>query len=253
MKLTIVGCAPAYTSRSGRAASCYLVEHGATRVALDFGTGAFAELWRYATPGDLNAIAISHLHADHNVDLIPLRHWVKYENGGRGPTLHAPAELRRRMTDYQRFADPQAEPDFLACLPGDALAPGNFAAGDLLVEAARVTHIADSFAFRVSVAGGDGPGLVYSGDCAVADDLLPLIRPGDTLLCEAAFGIGPSGGGAHLTAAEAAGAAVAGGAARLVLTHILDGRDESGSLVIARTAFGGPVELAQPGLSIDIR
>ena len=253
MRLTVVGCAPAYTSRPGRAASCYLVEHGATRLALDFGTGAFAELWRYITPTDLTAIAISHLHADHNVDLIPLRHWVKYEKGGRGPTLHAPAGLRRRMTDYQRFADPQAEPDFLACLPGDDLAPGSFSAGDLLVEAARVTHIADSFAFRVSVAGGGGTGLVYSGDCAVANDLLPLLRPGDTLLCEAAFGIGPSGGGAHLTAAEAAGAAVTGEAARLVLTHILDGRDEAGSVAQASGVFSGPVELAQPGLSIDIR
>src|SRR5512141_2620813 len=221
MKLTVVGCAPAYTARPGRASACFLVEHGATRLALDFGLGAFSELWRYTTPGDLTAIAISHLHADHNVDLIPLRHWVKYENDGHGPTLRSPAELRRRMTDYQRFADPQTEPDFLACLPGDALDGGTFVVGDLAVEAAGVRHIADSFAFRVSVAGGDGPGLVYSGDCAVADDLLPLIRPGDTLLCEAAFGVGPTGGGAHLTAAEAAGAAVRGGAARLVLTHIL--------------------------------
>lgn len=252
MKLTVVGSAPAYSARPGRAASCYLVEHGTTRVALDFGHGAFSELWRYTAPGDLTAIAISHLHADHNVDLIPLRHWVKYENDGRGPALHAPVELRRRMADYQRVVDPQLEPDFLACLPGDALTPGTFVAGDLLVEAARVTHIADSFAFRVSVAGGGGAGLVYSGDCAVADDLLPLIRPGDTLLSEAAFGVGPTGGGGHLTAAEAAGAAARGGAARLVLTHILDGRDEAGSVAQASGIFSGPVEAAQPGLTLDI-
>jgi ribonuclease BN (tRNA processing enzyme) len=252
LKLTVVGCAPAYSSRSGRASSGYLVEHGITRLMLDFGLGSFSELWRYATPGELTAIAISHLHADHNVDLIPLRHWVKYENDGRGPTLHAPAELRRRMTDYQRFVDPETEPDFLACLPGDSLEPGSFRVGELLVEAARVTHIRDSFAFRVSIAGGEGPGLVYSGDCAVADDLLPLIRPGDTVLCEAAFGVGPSGGGAHLTATEAAGAAARGVAARLVLTHILDGRDEAGSVAQASGVFSGPVEAAQPGLTVDI-
>src|SRR3712207_8500480 len=50
----------------------------------------------------------------------------------------------------------------------------------------------DSWAFRLSAAAGDGPGLVYSGDCARADDLLPLIHEGDTLLCEAAFGAGAS-------------------------------------------------------------
>lgn len=252
MKLTVVGCSPAYTSRSGRASSCYLVEHGQTRVALDFGLGAFSELWRYASPGDLSAIAISHGHADHNVDLIPLRHWVKYENGGRGPALHGPTELRRRFTDYQRFTDPADEPDFLACLPGDALAVGSWAVGDLLIEAAHVTHIPDSFAFRVSVAGADGPGLVYSGDCAVADDLLPLIRPGDTLLCEAAFGAAAKEAPIHLTAAEAAGAAAGRDAARLVLTHILDGRDEAGAVAIASGVFAGPVEAARPGLTLDI-
>ena len=253
MRLTVVGCAPSYTSRSDRGvASCYLVEHGTTKLALDFGQGAFSELWRYASPGDLTAVVISHVHADHNVDLIPLRIWVKYENGGRGPSLHSPAELRQRITDYQQLTGPTAEADFLECLPGDALAPGTFAVGDLLVEAARVTHIPDSFAFRVSVAGGDGPGLVYSGDCAVADDLLPLIRPGDTLLCEAAFGAAAKEAPIHLTAAEAAGAALARDPSRLVLTHILDGRDEAGAVAIASGIFNGPVEAAQPGLTLDI-
>lgn len=246
MRLTVVGCAPAYTSRSGRASSGYLVEHDGTKVMLDFGQGTFSELWRYSSPGELSAIAISHLHADHNIDLIPLRHWVRYENHGAGPALHGPADLRRRLADYH------ADPDFLADLAGDALEAGSFAVGGLIIESARVTHIPDSFTFRVSAAAGDGPGLVYSGDCAVADDLLPLIRPGDTLLCEAAFGVGPSGGGAHLTAAEAAGVAARGGAGRLILTHILDGRDEPASVLAAEALFSGPVEPARPGLAIDI-
>ena len=252
MKLTVVGCAPAYTSHSGRASSCYLVEHSTTRVALDFGQGAFSELWRYAPPGELTAVAISHIHADHNVDLIPLRIWVKYENDGRGPSLHSPQELRRRITDYQQQAGMTAEADFLECLPGDALDVGQFAAGDLVIEAARVTHIPDSFAFRVSVAGTDGPGLVYSGDCAVADDLLPLVRPGDVLLCEAAFGAAGKDAPIHLTAAEAAGVAVGRDASRLVLTHILDGRDEAGAVAVASGVFAGPVEAARPGLTLDI-
>lgn len=246
MRLTVVGCAPAYTSRSGRASSGYLVEHEWTQVMLDFGQGIFSELWRYSSPGELSAIVISHLHADHNIDLIPLRHWVRYENGGRGPELHTPADLRRRLADFH------ADPDFLADLAGDVLGAGSIAVGSLLIDAARVTHIPDSFAFRVSAAAGDGPGLVYSGDCAVADDLLPLIRPGDTLLCEAAFGVGPFGGGAHLTAAEAGGVAASGRAGRLILTHILDGRDESGSVLAAQQVFEGLVELARPGLVIDI-
>jgi ribonuclease BN (tRNA processing enzyme) len=83
--------------------------------------------------------------------------------------------------------------------------------GPFEVEARRVTHKEESYAFRVVVAEGRGrgtarrrvarraaragAGLVYSGDCGRAEDLLPLIRPGDTLLSEASFGGRPGRGG----------------------------------------------------------
>jgi ribonuclease BN (tRNA processing enzyme) len=239
MRLTVVGCAPAYTSRSGRASSCYLVEEADTAIALDMGQGSFSELWRYRSPGTLAAVIISHLHADHCVDLVALRHWVRYENGGRGPALYGPRELRARFDAFQGQAD------FLADLAGGPLEPGPLRIGSLLVEARHVTHIADSFAFRVSVADSDGPAVVYSGDCAVADDLLALVRPGDTLLCEAGLGASLESG-IHLTAAQAAGVAQRGGAARLILTHVLD-RNAGPDLIPAAAGFGGELLVAEPG------
>lgn len=214
---------------------------------LDVGAGSFPETWRYTSFGDIAAVFISHMHADHNVDLIPLRHWVKYENRGYGPALYGPAELRARIGEFQ------ADRDFLSDLAGEPLAQRTFAVGDLLIEARHVTHIPDSFAFRVAPATGDGPGLVYSGDCGVADDLVPLIREGDTLLTEAAWGAGKSEVPIHLTASEAAGAAARGGAKNLVLTHILDDRRESAARAAAQHAFEGDVRVAQPGLEIDVR
>ena len=247
MKLTVVGCAPSYTVRPGRSSSSYLVEHGSTRVMLDLGAGSFPETWRYTSFGDIAAVFISHLHADHNVDLIPLRHWVKYENRGYGPALYGPRELRARMGEFQ------ADVDFLSELAGETLAQQTFAVGDVLIESRRVTHIPDSFAFRVSPATGGSPGLVYSGDCGVADDLVPLIREGDTLLTEAAWGAGKSEVPIHLTAAEAAGAATRGGAKNMILTHILDDRRESAARAAAQHAFDGDVKVAQPGLEVEVR
>ena len=246
MRLTVVGCAPAYTRRAGRSSSCYLVEHGSTTVVLDLGQGSFSELWRYSSFAEVSAVAISHMHADHNVYLIPLRHWVRYTNRGYGPALYGPRELRRRLGEYQDH------PDFLSDLAGEVLEQRTFAVGDVLIEAARVTHIPDSFAFRISAATGQGPGLVYSGDCAIADDLAPLIRSGDTVLSEAAFGAGPGDGGGHLTAVQAAGAAVRGGAEQLILTHILDGRREADARAAAEADFGGSVRLAEPGLQVEV-
>lgn len=247
MKLTIVGCAPAWTRRPGRASSSYLVEHDGRAVVLDLGQGSFAELARYYDAARLDAVLISHLHADHLVDLVPLRHFLKYEaaGGGGGIRLHAPRDLRPRFDAFQ------AERDFLHGLPGEALEPGSFGVGGLLVEARRVTHIPDSFAFRVTPADGAGPGIVYSGDCAEPNDLLPLIHTGDTLLCEAALGTGSTGGGPHMTAQQAAGAAARGGASRLILTHILDQSDHESARLAAAGVFDGELLVASPGLALE--
>jgi len=246
VKLTVVGCAPSYTVRAGRSSSSYLVEHGSTRIVLDLGAGSFPETWRYTSFGEVAAVFISHMHADHNVDLIPLRHWVKYANRGYGPALYGPTELRARIGQYQ------AEPDFLSDLHGEPLAPRTFAVGDLRIEAGRVTHIPDSFAFRVSAAKGGGAGLVYSGDCAAEEDLLPLLREGDVLLSEAAWGAGKIEVPIHMSAAQAGEAAARGGARKLILTHILDDRPESAARAAAAKVFAGDIDLAEPGLEVEI-
>jgi ribonuclease BN (tRNA processing enzyme) len=247
LKLTIVGCAPAYTARRpGWVSSCYLVESGDEALVMDMGQGSFAELSRYRRPESIAGVLISHLHADHLVDLIPLRHYLRYGAGDEGTAvrLHGPTDLHARMNAFQD------EDDFLAPLRGDHLTPGRMTVGGFDVEARHVTHIPDSFGFRVSL--GDRPGLVYSGDCGAADDLLPLIREGDTLLCEAAFGDDEASGGSHLTARQAAGAAARGKAARLVLTHVLDPHADDVISRAAAEAFDGEVVVAQPGLRLPI-
>jgi ribonuclease BN (tRNA processing enzyme) len=253
VKLTVVGCASAYSTRPGRSSSAYLVEEGDTAVVFDLGQGSFSELWRYRSPATVAAVVISHMHADHNVDLIPLRLWAKYANDGRGPALYGPTHLRGRFADFQGpYGEPTTEIDYFHELAGGPLSEDAFQVGDLLVTPGRVTHIPDSFAFRVSLAGEDGPGFVYSGDCGVPDDLLPLIHPGDTVLCEAAFGLERQVAGVHMTAQEAGDVARRGGAERLILTHLLDRYDAAEMLDVASAAFGAMVQMAEPGMTLDI-
>ena len=247
MKLTVVGCAPAWTRRPGRASSCYLVEHEGRAIVLDMGQGSFAELARYRQPQSVDGVVVSHLHADHLVDLVPLRHFLKYEAGGQTAiALHGPPDLRDRL-DWLC-----GESGFLDGLPGEPLEPGTFDVGGFHVQAGRVTHIPDSFAFRVSVPGSPGPGLVYSGDVGRADDLLPLVRPGDVLLCEAAFGAEEGAPGIHLTAADAASVAAGGDASRLLMTHLLDRSDEDRARDAATEVYRGELSVARPGLELSI-
>jgi ribonuclease BN (tRNA processing enzyme) len=83
---------------------------------------------------------------------------------------------------------------------------------------------------------------------------VPLIRAGDTLLSEAALGAGPAeSGGVHLTAKQAGGAATRGGATKLILTHILDARPAPEARAAAQKSFDGEIEVAEPGLEVDVR
>ena len=249
MRLTVVGSAPAWALRPNQPSSCYLVEAQGEAIVLDLGQGSLGALAAILPPESLRAIFVSHMHADHHVDLIPLRYYLKYglERPGR-VELHAPAGLRAR---YDAFL---GEPDFLADLPGEDVAEGTRTIGPFRVEARPVTHGLNSVAFRVSAADlADAQGLVYSGDCGRWRDLVPLIHPGDTLLCEAFWGTRQAEEGVHhLTARGAASAAHAGGAARLVLTHIPDANDPYGALDQAMTVFHGTVALAEPGMQLLI-
>jgi ribonuclease BN (tRNA processing enzyme) len=246
LRLTVVGPAPAYTRRAGRSSSCYLVESGPEALLLDLGQGSFSALAAYRDPGELRAVFVSHLHPDHWVDLVPLRHYLKYgRSDGASVEVHGPAELRAQVDAMT------GERDFLADLPGEPLEPGDRLLGPFAVRIAKVTHTDSSFGFRVG--GVDGTGVVYSGDCAEEEDLLPLIRPGDVLLCEAAFGAGeaiPAAG--HLDARRAARVAAEGGAGRLILTHILDEAPEDEALRAAQEVFQGPVEMAGPGQKVEL-
>jgi len=248
VRLTVVGCAAAWGRGAEAASSCYLVEAGDTAIVLDLGQGAFARLATLRRPESLAAILVSHSHADHCVDLVPLRHYLRYEARATAGTvaLHAPADLPAR------FDALTGESGFLDDLAFSPVAPGELRFGPLRVTAARVAHTDDSYAFRVAE-DGTVAGLVYSGDCGDPGDLVKLLRPGDTLLAEASFGAGPVPAGvAHLDAAGAAEAARDGGAARLLLTHLQPDVDPGAAQERAAALFPGEIALARPTLALDV-
>jgi ribonuclease BN (tRNA processing enzyme) len=267
MDLTIIGAGPAYTDRRGAASSSYLVRFGDAALLLDLGQGAFANLAATVEPSGLAAVIVSHLHPDHFVDLVALRHYLTWEfRPVRRVGVLGPQDLGDRLDALN------GQPGFAAvALDVEALAEGKRRFGPFEVEARLVAHTGESYAFRVSATpdaagsgeeggdtantapGGTRPGLVYSGDCANAEDLLPLIHPGDTLLSEASFGAGPVAPGAqHITSGEAARIAATGRAARLLLTHVLSGYSRDAALAAARDAFGGPVQLVTEGDRFEV-
>jgi ribonuclease BN (tRNA processing enzyme) len=249
-ELLVLGAGPAYTDRPGATGAAYLVREGNTAVVLDLGQGSFARLAATLEPSTVDLIAVSHLHPDHFIDLVPLRHYLRWQfTPSRRVSVAAPRGLATRIDALHD------EPGFTGqSLDVADLEPGSRDIGPFRLEARRVRHTADSFAFRVSAtADPAAPGLVYSGDCGAASDLEPLIRAGDDLLVEVSFGLGPVPPGAeHLDAPAIIRLGAATRPGRILLTHLQMGHDPVATVDAVRAAFGGPVLFAEPGMALTV-
>jgi len=244
LQLDVIGAGPAYTDRAGASGAAYLVRHGPTALLLDLGQGSFPRLAGTLEPSSLDAVVISHLHPDHFIDLVALRHYLYWQfKPARRVRVLAPAGLAARLDALHD------QPGFIgAALDVEDLSLGVRTIGTLTVEARRVTHTRDSHAYRVARADGAGPGLVYSGDCGRAEDLDQLVRPGDTLLSEVSFGRGPvPPGAAHLDGPAVAALANRTGVGVVLLTHLQMGFDETATMESVSSTFPRMVSLVVPG------
>jgi ribonuclease BN (tRNA processing enzyme) len=248
LELFVAGAGPSYTDRPGATGAAYLVRHRSTAILLDLGQGSFPRVAGELDPTNLDAVVVSHLHPDHFVDLVALRHYLLYGvDPPRRVTVLGPAGLADRLDGLH------AEPGFTAAALDCAdLTEGPRIVGQLQLEVRLVTHTTESYAFRVA-ASGAGHGLVYSGDCGRSADLAPLIHPGDTLLCEVSFGPGPVPPGVnHLDGPAVGELAATSRAGRVLLTHLQMGFDDAATIESVRTRFDGPVELVEPGTRLTI-
>jgi ribonuclease BN (tRNA processing enzyme) len=268
VRLIVLGAGPAYTDRVGASGASYLVSDGDTHILLDLGQGSFTRIFPHVHPTALAAVVVSHLHPDHFIDLVPMRHFLRFEfEPSRRMRVLAPAGLSDRIDALH------AEPGFsAAALDTEPLGEQPIQIGSLAIQARLVSHTEESYAVRVSLAhsgparvpGPDrgpagparldrGPGLVYSGDCGRADDIAPLILRGDTLLSEVSFGPGPVLPGVlHLDGPAVGRLAAATGAGRVLLTHLQMGYDADATVASVRAVFGGSVQFVWPGSVLEL-
>jgi ribonuclease BN (tRNA processing enzyme) len=130
------------------------------------------------------------------------------------------------------------------------------AVGPLVVRAETVEHSVSAYALRISGPrdGGEGKAtLAYSGDTDDCPGLERAASKADVFLCEASFlESGRSSRGIHLSAHRAGTVAQRAGVGRLVLTHIPPWTNPDLSLAEAGGSYPGPIDLAHPGLGIEL-
>ncbi|MPV37498.1 MBL fold metallo-hydrolase [Georgenia subflava] len=261
MRLTVVGCSG---SMSGPAspASCYLVQAdgvdpGGRRrtysVLLDLGPGAMGALLNHVDPAALDLVAISHLHADHMVDLIGMQVYRRWHpDGGLAPLpVLAPSGALARVRGVggdDEAEDYAGEFTFSEHVPGTAVQ-----VGPLRIESFPVNHPVPAYGIRVSGPSSrpGGPAevsLAYTGDTDACDGVVALASGVDLLLSEAAFQEGrDTVRGVHLTGRRAGEVAASGGVRRLVLTHLQPWTDPEVVRAEAQGAYRGPVDIAAAG------
>ena len=264
MQVTVLGKSPSWQDASG-ACSGYLVQQDGFTLLLDCGNGVFSKLRRIVDYLDVDAVLISHLHADHFLDLIPYSYALSNaprrpppsaEVGAAGrsrPVLHVPgggADTFRRIVGCWGSRDLVDNAFAISEYSGDE----RLALGPLSVRFCEVPHFTVTYAVELSVNGrasaADGPArrFTFGADCRPNQQLVRFAHDTDVLMIEATLPRPePDGVRGHLTPREAGEHGRRAAARRLVLTHFSDEMDPEWARGEAADSYGGPVELAHEG------
>ena len=264
MRVTVLGKSPSWQDAGG-ACSGYLVECEKTALLLDCGNGVFGKLRQRRDYTEVDAVVLSHLHADHFLDLVPYAYaltyaprqqpvpvppWPGTDTPAR-PRLIAPpgaTDTFRRVTGAWGPEDLIETAFAIEEYEGDSRPE----VGPLRLRFGEVPHFTQTFPVEISE-NDSGARFTFGADCRPGPELVEFARGTDLLIVEATLPRPERTGiRGHLTPEEAGEHARAAGAKRVVLTHISDELDHVWARKQASEAFGGPVEVAREGAAYEI-
>ena len=254
MQLTVLGGSAA-SPNTGAGCAGFLVQGGETTIVLDLGPGTLPELRKHADFRTLSAVIISHMHVDHVLDLIALRHALAYN------PIPAPVPIPVWLPPGGTELLAQVTAPFDLCDD-----PGTFTStvtvreydpahllriGNLEVRFQRTVHILPAWAMRVCAPEGDLGYTADGGPNSQWDNLFDGVR---VLIAEATLlkpGTQPESQRGSLTALEAGELAQRCSAGTLLLAHMWEERGFEAAHQQAASVYPGDILLARPGLGLD--
>jgi ribonuclease Z len=274
IKVTLLGtgCPPPVMHRFGPST---LVEAGGQKFLFDAGRGALQRLTQLKVRWqEVHGVFLTHLHSDHVVGfpdlwltgwLVPPGRTVPLQVWGPRGTRNMMAHLEQAY-EYDirmRLYDDRAAPDGVVLLAKDIGEGGVYDQGGVKVTAFEVDHspVKPAFGYRIDYAGRS---VVLSGDTRVSENLIRYAQGVDVLIHEvAAPDTFQRAGGpperaqsviAHHVTPEQAGEVFARAKPKLaVYSHIvLPIATEQDLLPQTRTTYGGPLELGEDLMVIDV-
>ncbi|PZF87199.1 MBL fold metallo-hydrolase [Micromonospora deserti] len=243
-QVTVLGSCGAFPE-SGRACSGFAVDWDGYRLVLDLGYATLPRLLAHWPDGVVDAVAITHEHPDHCIDLHGLFRMRLYGRAGepRLP-LYCPPGVLDRLEGLEPDVDLTAVFDVRPL-------PGTYRVGPFELTGLSLPHFVPNAGIRLQA--GE-IALAYSGDTGPDPLLAELGRDTDLFIIEATDRDGeilrPTRN--LMTSTEAGHWAARAGARRLMLTHFWPGNDRAASVAAARDVFEGGVLAAEEDLVITL-
>lgn len=229
MKLTCIGRYGPYP-RAGASCSCYLLAHNGKNIVIDMGCGSLTKLLGLVRVADIDALVLSHLHADHMGDVLTLRY-----------ALDASKKMGQRQSPLSVYlpAQPEIESGLISShgmMDTHIIEDGmNASICGLDVSFSLMPHAVPSYAMRFCA---ERKTFVYSGDTGDNDKLAPFAKNADLLVMEAAYLSRDKAPGApHVDAVEAGRIGFDAKVKRMLVTHIFPEYNELDILNEVRESF----------------
>jgi ribonuclease BN (tRNA processing enzyme) len=252
VRITVLGCSGSVVGPDSPASGYLISAPDTPPLVIDFGGGVLGALQRHADPNSVHVL-LSHLHADHCLDLPGLFVWRRYHPSPakeRG-LMYGPANTWARLG---AASSPEGgEIDDFSDIFEIRHWVDNQAVqiGSLSITPKLVCHPTESYGMRIT--DPSGATLVYSGDTGFCDALIDLARGADVFLCEASWTHSNARPPKlHLSGIEAGRAAAQAGVGELLLTHIPPWTSREDVISEAKGEFDGPVHAVVCNETFDV-
>jgi ribonuclease BN (tRNA processing enzyme) len=201
-------------------------------------------LQRTVSIADVGALALTHAHLDHFLDLYPFFYARWFGTPDQPPTpIYAPPGLLNRALE---LLPPEAKERVPSVFELHEVEPGEtFEAGPFTVRTALMRHYVPTLGMRIEAGGAS---IAYSADTAPTDSLVKLASGANVLVAEATLAARDGAETLHLSAVEAGEHAAGADVGRLMLSHLRAERDRAAERAAA--AFRGDIRVAEEGMVV---
>lgn len=243
MKITVIGSCSALPNKN-EAASSYLIQSEGMNILLDCGSGSISVLQNYINLNEIDAIILSHFHADHMSDIYCIQYGVAmdFNMGFRKKPLEIYAhklDPKFQKLKYKNY-----------CISKQIDDKSTITLGKLNITFKWMKHTVPCLGTRIQ----EGNKVFsYSGDTEMCNNLEILCKNSDVFLCESTLlneQIGLIKG--HLSCGEAGKVSKNSKVKKLVLTHLSKYIDVNKLKKQAEDEFCGSVIIAQKGLVLEL-